>query len=72
MQKCLSGVEMRLVRWPPEFGRRVEPTLTRGDISITSHSGALRGVYKTLGVPARQLVVGEMNVLVVRVREVVA
>lgn len=40
------------------------------DISITSHSGALRGLYAVLGVPPRNLVVGEMNVLVLRVREV--
>ncbi|ODO07313.1 hypothetical protein L198_00892 [Cryptococcus wingfieldii CBS 7118] len=38
--------------------------------SITSHPGALWGVYKALGVPPRSLVVGEMNVLVLRVKKV--
>ncbi|WRT64041.1 uncharacterized protein IL334_000968 [Kwoniella shivajii] len=37
-------------------------------ISLTSHSGALRGIYKSLNVPARSLVVAEMNVLVIRVK----
>ena len=39
-------------------------------MSVTAHAGAMRGIYKSLGVPARHLVVGEMNVLVMRVREV--
>jgi len=39
------------------------------DISVTSHSGALRGVWAALGVPKRPLKEGEMNVLVVKVRE---
>lgn len=39
------------------------------DISITAHSGLLRAVYKNLGVPPRRLSTGEMNVLVLRVRE---
>ncbi|ODO11795.1 hypothetical protein I350_00579 [Cryptococcus amylolentus CBS 6273] len=39
-------------------------------ISITSHPGALWGVYKILGVPPKSLVVGEMNVLVLRVKKV--
>ncbi|WWD18048.1 hypothetical protein CI109_102495 [Kwoniella shandongensis] len=39
-------------------------------VSVTAHSGAMRGIYKSLGVPARPLVVGEMNVLVLRVKEV--
>jgi hypothetical protein len=39
------------------------------DISVTAHSGALRGLYKSLGVPVRHLEVGEMNVLVLRVKE---
>ncbi|WVR05792.1 hypothetical protein IAU60_002817 [Kwoniella sp. DSM 27419] len=38
-------------------------------ISVTAHSGALRGIHKSLNVPTRRLVVGEMNVLVVRVKE---
>ncbi|WVQ88332.1 hypothetical protein IAS59_002066 [Cryptococcus gattii] len=39
-------------------------------ISITSHSGALRGIYKSLGVPSRSLVVGEMNILVLHVKNI--
>ncbi|KAK8865772.1 hypothetical protein IAR55_000919 [Kwoniella newhampshirensis] len=39
-------------------------------ISVTAHSGAMRGIYKSLGVPVRPLEVGEMNVLVLRVKEV--
>jgi hypothetical protein len=39
------------------------------DISITAHNGVLRGLYATLGVPPRSLDVGEMNVLVVRVKK---
>ncbi|RXK36784.1 hypothetical protein M231_05945 [Tremella mesenterica] len=39
-------------------------------LSVTSHSGAMRGVYKSLGVPPRPLTVGEMNVLVMRVKQV--
>ncbi|GMK59994.1 hypothetical protein CspeluHIS016_0902110 [Cutaneotrichosporon spelunceum] len=37
-------------------------------ISMTAHSGVLRALYKTLGVPAHRLDTGEMNVLVLRVR----
>ncbi|KAL7423793.1 hypothetical protein Q5752_001377 [Cryptotrichosporon argae] len=37
-------------------------------LSITAHSGALRALYAVLGAPARDLVVGELNVLVVRVK----
>ncbi|WVQ78030.1 hypothetical protein IAT38_000111 [Cryptococcus sp. DSM 104549] len=39
-------------------------------ISVTAHSVSLEGMYATLGVPARRLEVGEMNILVVRVKEV--
>ncbi|BEJ18104.1 hypothetical protein CspHIS471_0703810 [Cutaneotrichosporon sp. HIS471] len=39
-------------------------------ISITSHSGVLRALYKNLGVPPRRLNTGEMNVLVLRVSKV--
>ncbi|WVQ97168.1 hypothetical protein IAU59_004278 [Kwoniella sp. CBS 9459] len=38
-------------------------------ISVTAHSGALRGIYKSLNVAHHYIVVGEMNVLVVRVKE---
>lgn len=40
------------------------------DISITSHSGALRGICKSLGVPSRSLIVGEMNIFVLRVKKI--
>ncbi|WVW82183.1 hypothetical protein I302_104189 [Kwoniella bestiolae CBS 10118] len=45
---------------------------SQGDtyISLTSHSGALRGIYKSLNVIPRKVIVGEMNVLVIRVKEV--
>ncbi|WWC86137.1 uncharacterized protein L201_001008 [Kwoniella dendrophila CBS 6074] len=39
-------------------------------ISLTSHSGALRGIYKSLNVIPRKIIVGEMNVLVIKVKEV--
>ncbi|OWZ54516.1 hypothetical protein J007_01810 [Cryptococcus neoformans] len=39
-------------------------------ISITSHSGALRGICKSLGVPSRSLIVGEMNIFVLRVKKI--
>ncbi|WWC66457.1 uncharacterized protein I206_100359 [Kwoniella pini CBS 10737] len=44
---------------------------SQGDtyISITAHSGTLRGIYKSLNVIPRKLVVGEMNILVIRVKE---
>ncbi|WVF70812.1 hypothetical protein IAT40_005606 [Kwoniella sp. CBS 6097] len=38
-------------------------------ISVTAHSGALRGIYKSLNVAHHYIVVGEMNVLVIRVKE---
>jgi hypothetical protein len=40
------------------------------DTSVSAHNGALRGVYAALGVPARSLEVGEMNILVIRVIKV--
>ncbi|ODN84394.1 hypothetical protein, variant 2 [Cryptococcus amylolentus CBS 6039] len=39
-------------------------------LSITSHSEAIRGVYKALGVPPRDLVVGQMNIIVLRIKKV--
>ena len=45
-------------------------TLTSLDMSITAHSGALRGMYKSLGLPHRALSTGEMNVLVIQVTEI--
>ncbi|WVQ85307.1 hypothetical protein IAT38_007472 [Cryptococcus sp. DSM 104549] len=39
-------------------------------ISVTSHSGALRGIYASLHAPPRSLNVGEMDVLIVRVKKV--
>ncbi|WVQ86171.1 hypothetical protein IAT38_008339 [Cryptococcus sp. DSM 104549] len=48
--------------WQPKSGATY--------ISVTSHSGILRGIYTALTVPPRRLVVGEMNVLVLKVKEV--
>jgi len=52
--------------------RRKQRSPLTPDISITAHSGVLRAVYKNLHIPLRRLVTGEMNVLVVRVKEVAA
>ncbi|WWC58524.1 uncharacterized protein I303_101067 [Kwoniella dejecticola CBS 10117] len=45
---------------------------SQGDtyISLTAHSGSLRGIYKSLNVIPRKVIVGEMNVLVIRVKEI--
>ncbi|WVQ71032.1 hypothetical protein IAR50_000557 [Cryptococcus sp. DSM 104548] len=39
-------------------------------VSITSHSEAIRGIYMALGAPPKDLVVGQMNIIVLRVKKV--
>lgn len=48
----------------------VHVTNAVADLSFTAHSGALRGLHAALGVPHREMGVGEMKVIVLRVKEV--
>ncbi|RSH92601.1 hypothetical protein EHS25_008046 [Saitozyma podzolica] len=56
------------------LGRAAEECLDKSAgatyLSFTAHSGALRGLHAALGVPFQEMDVGEMKVIVLRVKEV--